>query len=108
LIITTKITINIQIQNCLPADNALKFFNAHASEQLAILQEFSNKFTEDKFTQAQWLAKVVNHKDDADWTVAQTITHVRNAFRGSLLDWYNSLKSLGVDITNWNQINETF
>jgi hypothetical protein len=47
-----------------------------------------------------------NDKDGADWTDTQTITNVRNAFGGSLLDLYDSLKSLCVDITNWNQIKE--
>ena len=27
----------------------------------------------------------------------QTITHVRNAFRGDLIDWFNSLTALGID-----------
>jgi hypothetical protein len=36
-----------------PADNAQQFFNVHAAAQLAILQQFSNKFTEAKFTAAQ-------------------------------------------------------
>ncbi len=40
--------------------------------------------------------------------VVQTIAHVRSAFRRSLLDWYDSLTSLAVDITNWNQIKESF
>jgi hypothetical protein len=64
------------------ADNTQNFFNAHAGAQLAILPQFSNKISQDIFTAAQWLAKVINHKEGAKWTDAQTITHVRNAFRG--------------------------
>jgi hypothetical protein len=80
------------------ADNAQNFFNAHSIAQLAILPQFSNKLSDDKFTAAQWLSKVINHKEGAQWTAAQTITHVRNAFRGPLLDWFNSIQSFGVDI----------
>jgi hypothetical protein len=46
------------------------------------------------------------HKDDAERTDTQTITLVRNAFRRSLFDWHDSLKSFGVGIINWNQITE--
>ena len=39
---------------------------------------------------------------------AQTITHVRNALRGTLLDWYDSLEDLGVNITVWAEIQARF
>jgi hypothetical protein len=91
-----------------PADNAQNFFNAHAAAQLAILPQFSNKLSDDKFTAAQWLAKLINHKEGAQWNDAQTITHVRNAFRGSLLDWFDSIQALGMDIRVWDQIQARF
>ena len=89
-------------------DAAQNFFNAHAAAQLAILPQFSNKLETDKFTAAQWLAKVTNHRLGADWTDAQTITHVRNALRGSLLDWYDSLEDLGVNTLVWAEIQARF
>jgi hypothetical protein len=85
-----------------PADNTQNFFNAPAAEQLEVLPQFSKKLSE-----AQWLAKVVNHKD-TQWNDAQTITHVENAFRGPLLNWFDSLQSLGVDIRVWAQIQTRF
>ena len=91
-----------------PVDAAQNFFNAHAAAQLAILPQFSNKIADDKFTAAQWLAKVLNHKQGADWTDAQTITHVRNALRGPLLDWYDSLGDLGVNTAVWAEIQARF
>ena len=33
--------------------------------------------------------KVINHKTGGAWTDEQTITHVKNAFRGDLIDWYD-------------------
>jgi hypothetical protein len=36
-----------------PADNDQNFFNAQPAAQLAILPQFSNKLSEDKFTAAQ-------------------------------------------------------
>ncbi len=69
-------------------NNAQNFFNPQAAAQLAILPQFSNKLSEETFTAAQWLAKVVNHKERAQWNDAQTIKHERNAFRGPLLDCY--------------------
>ncbi len=91
-----------------PADNAQNFFNAHAAAQLAILPQFSNKLSDDKFTAALWLAKVINHKEGAQWNNAQKITQVRNAFRGPLLDWFDSIQALGVDIRIWEQIQARF
>ena len=54
-----------------PADYAQKNFNAHAAAQLAILPQFSNKVSEDKFTAAQWLAKVVNHSKEQTGTTSR-------------------------------------
>ena len=51
---------------------------------------------------------MVNHKEGAKWNNAQTITHVRNAFRQPLLHRHVSLKSITVDITNWDQIKAKF
>jgi hypothetical protein len=38
------------------------------------MPQFSSKLSEDKFTEAQWLAKVINHKEGAQRNDAQTIT----------------------------------
>jgi hypothetical protein len=74
-----------------------------------VLPHFSNKSTEDQFTPAQWLQKVISHKEAAQWTDLQTITHFRNALRGtSALNWFNSLEHLGVDITVWANVKTRF
>ena len=83
------------------AENAQLFLNAQAAAQLAVLPTFSNIFKDDNFTPTQWLQKVINHKTGAAWTDEQTITHVRNAFRGDLIDWFDSLSALGIDVAVW-------
>ena len=90
------------------AANAQLFINAQAAAQLAVLPTFSNVFEDDNFTPTQWLSKVINHKNGAAWTDAQTITHVKNAFRGDLIDWFNSLSALGIDNTNWDNVKTAF
>jgi hypothetical protein len=55
-----------------PADNAQNLFKSHPAAQLEILPQYSNKLSEDKVTAAQWLAKVVNYKEGAQWSDAQT------------------------------------
>ena len=88
---------------------AQAFLNANAAAQLAVLPHFSNKSTEDQFTPAQWLQKVISHKQAAQWTDLQTITHFRNALRGtSALNWFNSLEHLGVNIAEWASIKTRF
>ena len=77
--------------------------------QFAVLPHFSNKATEDQFTPAQWLQKVISHKEAAQWTDAQTITHFRNALRGtSALEWFSSLEHLGVDTKVWSNVKTRF
>ena len=90
-------------------DAAQAFMNANAAAQLAVLPHFSNKSSEDQFTPAQWLQKVISHKEAAAWTDAQTITHFRNALRGtSALNWFNSLEHLGINVTVWDNIKTRF
>ena len=84
------------------------FLNAQAAAQLAVLPTFSNVFKDDNFTATQWLQKVLNHKTGAGWTDEQTITHVRNAFRGDLIDWYDSLAALGIDSKVWDNVKISF
>ena len=90
-------------------DAAQAFLNANAAAQLAVLPHFSNKSAEDQFTPAQWLQKVISHKQAAQWTDLQTITHFRNALRGtSALNWFNSLEHLGVNIAEWASVKTRF
>ena len=90
-------------------DAAQAFLNANAAAQLAVLPHFSNKSAEDQFTPAQWLQKVISHKEAAQWTDLQTITHFRNALRGtSALNWFNSLEHLGVNIAEWASVKKRF
>ena len=90
------------------ADQAQLFINAQAAAQLAVLPTFSNVFKDDNFTSSQWLQKVLNQKIEAAWTDKQTVTHVRNAFRGDLMDWFDSLHFLGIDTTVWENIRSAF
>ena len=37
----------------------------------------------------------------------QTVTHIRNTFRGGLIDWFDSLQFLGIHIINIRTAFET-
>ena len=39
----------------------------------------------------------MKYKTGAAWMDEQIIMHVKNAFRGDLIDWFNSLTTLGID-----------
>ena len=90
------------------ADAQQLFLNAQAAAQPAVLPTFSNIYKDDNFTATQWLQKVINHKTGAAWTDEQTITHVRNAFRGDLIDWFDSLASLNIDSRIWDNVKTSF
>jgi hypothetical protein len=90
-------------------ENAAQFFNnTLATSQLAVLPTFSNRKNEDKYNPAQWLQKILNHRDGTEWTDQQFITHVRNALRGDMIDWFDGLKPMKVDITVWANIQRIF
>jgi hypothetical protein len=90
-------------------ENAAQFFNnALATSQLAVLPTFSDKKNEDKYNSAQWLQKILNHRAGTEWNDQQFITHVRNALRGDMIDWFDGLKPMKVDITVWANIQRVF
>jgi hypothetical protein len=53
--------------------------NAQHQVNLAALPSFSDNVKEDKYIAAQWLQKVLLHRQAAAWTDDQIITYVRNA-----------------------------
>jgi hypothetical protein len=55
-------TIKTEFADPIPTNNAQTSL-MHTAAQSAILSQFSNKLSEDQFIAAQWLAKVVNHKE---------------------------------------------
>ena len=65
-------------------------------------------FRNDNFTPTQWLQKFINHKTGAAWADEQTITHIRNACRVDLIDWFDSLSPLNIDTAVWNTVKTAF
>ncbi len=70
--------------------------NAQHQVNLAALPSLSDNVKEDKYTAAQWLKKVLLHRQAAAWTDDQIITHVRNALKDTVIDWFDALPSYGV------------
>ena len=89
-------------------DQQQQIINAQQAVQLAVLPPFSNKPTEDRFTATQWLQKVILHKAGATWTDRQAITHFRNALRGNVIDWFDTLADFGVDTNVWDHVQRSF
>jgi hypothetical protein len=82
--------------------------NAQHQVNLAALPSFSDNFKEDKYTAAQWLQKVLLHRQAAVWTDDQIITHVRNALKDKVINWFDALPSYGVSIHIWAEIQTRF
>ena len=84
--------------------------NAQVSAALSILPSFSDIEKDDKLTSTQWLQQFLNNKEGAGWTDAQTVTHFRNALKGSVVEWFNTLDQFDVDTENknWAQIRAAF
>ena len=65
-------------------------------------------FKDDNITPTKWLQKVIYHKTGVAWTDEKIITHVRNAFRGFLIDSFDSLTAIGVDTVVWDNVKMAF
>ncbi len=78
---------------------AQALINAQHQVNLAVLPSFSDNVKEDKYRAAQWLQKVSLHRQAAAWTDNQIITHVRNALKDRVIDWFDALPSYGVSRT---------
>ena len=79
----------------LGADAMGQAFQAAAiNAQLTVLLIFSDNVEEDKLTAKQWLVKVIINKTGGNWSDIQTITHFRNALRGDMVSWYDTITLL--------------
>ena len=87
---------------------AQALINAQHQVNLATLPAFSNNEKEDKYTAAQWLQKVLLHRQAAAWNDEQIITHVRNALKDRVIDWFDSLPALGVSQQVWAEVQARF
>ena len=84
------------------ADAMGQAFQAAAiNAQLTALPIFSDNVKEDKLTAKQWLEKVVINKTGGNWTDIQTITHFRNALRGDMVSWYDTITLLDDTAMTW-------
>jgi hypothetical protein len=75
---------------------AKALINAQHQGNLATLPSFSNKVKEDQYAAAQWLQKVLLHRQAATWNDEQIITNFRNALKEEVIDWFDSLPALNV------------
>ena len=87
---------------------AQALINAQHQVNLATLPAFSNNEKEDNYTAAQWLQKVLLHRQAAAWNDEQIITHVRNALKDRVIDWFDSLSALGVSQQVWAEVQAIF
>jgi hypothetical protein len=87
---------------------AQSLINAQQQVNLATLPSFSNKVKEDQNTPAQWLQKVLLHRQAAGWNDEQIITHFRNALKEEVIDWFDSLPALKVSQHVWQEIQTRF
>jgi hypothetical protein len=63
--------------------------NAWNQVNLAILSFFPNEVKEDQYTAAQWLQKVLLHRQAVPWNDEQIITQFRNALKKEVIDWFD-------------------
>jgi hypothetical protein len=87
---------------------AQALINAQNQVNLATLPSFSNEVKEDLYTAAQWLQKVLLHRQAAAWNDEQIITHFRNALKKEVIDWFDSLPALNVSQHVWQEIQTKF
>jgi hypothetical protein len=62
----------------------------------------------DQFTAEQWIERVSRACTASAWTAVQTSTFVYNAFRGTALLWYDSLRRTGINRDDRDQFRAAF
>ena len=91
------------------ADAMGQAFQAAAiNAQLTALPIFSDNVKEDKLTAKQWLEKVILNKTGGNWSDIQTITHFRNALRGDMVSWYDTITLLDDTALTWDILKTKF
>ena len=86
-----------------PSNNKMEATNKQTG-----LPSFSNNYQIDELTAKQWIQEVTKQKTKAEWTDLQTITQMQKAFKGELTDWFNSLKLLGINTTDYESVKTEF
>ena len=74
---------------------------ATINANLALLPTFSDDIKTDRMTAKEWLQQVVNNKRGGTWTDVQAITYFRNALRGDMVQWYDSLTIIDTTPLIW-------
>ena len=72
------------------------------------MPSFSNNYQTDKLTATQWIQEVTKQKTEAAWTDLQTLKQIQKAFKGELIDWFFSLKLLGIDTSDYESVKTVF
>jgi Retrotransposon gag protein len=81
---------------------------ATINANLALLPTFSDNLEADKYTAKEWLQQVLNNKQGGAWTDDNTITYFRNALRGPMVTWYESLTIIDATQLTWDRLRRTF
>ena len=74
---------------------------ATINANLALLPTFSDDSKTDRMTAKEWLQQVQNNKRGGTWTDVQAITYFRNALRGDMVQWYDSLTIIDSTALTW-------
>ena len=81
---------------------------ATINANLALLPTFSDNLEADKYTAKEWLQQVLNNKRGGAWTDDNTITYFRNALRGPMVTWFESLTIIDATQLTWDRLRGTF
>ena len=91
------------------ADTMDQAFQAAAiNAQLTALPVFSDNVKADKLTAKQWLGKVSLNKTGGNWPDIQTSMHFRNALRGDMVSWYDTITLLDDTALMWDILKAKF
>ena len=74
---------------------------ATINANLALLPTFSDDSKQDRMSAKEWLQQVQNNKRGGTWTDVQAITYFRNALRGDMVQWYDSLTIIDSTPLTW-------
>ena len=81
---------------------------AQQQVDLAKLPLWFGEPSRDTFLAEQWVSRVQNARDAADWNDQKTLSIFYNAMRGEALLWFEGLTRNGVNKNVWNDVKKEF
>jgi len=87
---------------------AQALLEAQRQVELGKIPLWHGEVTKDAFTAEQWIERITNCRNTANWNDQATIGYMYQALRGRAIHWFNNAKFRRVDMAVWQAVRDDF